>query len=79
MNSVKKRLFKIISEHVGTKEQDLTLNLDFADDLNISGFELAELISAIEDEMEIEIDPSDAKKIKGVEDLVSLVEDLIII
>ncbi|MBU1104620.1 acyl carrier protein [Candidatus Parcubacteria bacterium] len=69
------KLYQIISQHTGVDPNDISPEQDFVDDLNISELELAEIISTIEDELEIEIDPEDAKAIRTVADLAIIIEE----
>jgi len=69
------KLYKIISQHTGAEISDISPEQDFMDDLNVADLELAEIIAAVEDELEIEIDQDDAKSIRTVADLAIIIEE----
>ena len=69
------KLYKIISQHTGVNPSDISPKQDFRDDLNVSELELAEIISTVEDDLEIEIDPEDVKTIRAVADLAIIIEE----
>lgn len=80
MASVLKRLKQIIAEQLGVDEESITLLSSFVDDLNIEPSDLAELITAVEQEFstpkrKLQIHDEDIKKIVTVQDLVDCLHD----
>ena len=70
-----KNLKNLISRETGVSPEEITLNSHFEDDLNIDAFEFANLMVAVEEEFDIEINPEDIEKIKTIQDLLHFVED----
>lgn len=70
-NEIFERLKKIIVRELSNVKEDLvTLNASFLEDLNASSIEIFDLILAIEDEFGIEVPDEDAIKITKVKDAV---------
>lgn len=67
----------IIADELGIEEDSIELDSDLAEDLGADSLDAVELIMAIEEEFEIEIDDSSAQKIKTVQDIVDYLEDLV--
>lgn len=67
----------IIADELGIEEDTIELDSDLAEDLGADSLDAVELIMAIEEEFEIEIDDSSAQKIKTVQDIVDYLEDLV--
>ncbi|MBE6673263.1 MAG: acyl carrier protein [Ruminococcaceae bacterium] len=57
------------------KPADVTLESELAKDLGINSLQLADLILALEEEFEIEIEDKAIKKMIRVKDLVAYLED----
>ena len=80
MTSLLKRLRQIIAEQLGVDEESVTLSSSFIDDLNIEPSDLAELITAVEQEFstpkrKLQIKDDDIKKIVTVQDLIDCLHD----
>ena len=67
----------IIAEELGIEEDTIELDSHLADDLGADSLDAVELIMAIEEEFEVEIDDSDAQAIKTVQDIVDYLEDVL--
>lgn len=60
----------IIVDQLGVNEDEVTLEASFIEDLNADSLDIVELISAFEDEFNLEISDADAEKIATVGDAV---------
>ncbi len=80
MASVWEKLKKVIAEQLGVDEASIEPSASFVDDLNIDPSDLAELITAIEQEFstpkqKLEISNEDIDEIVTVQDLVDCLHD----
>jgi len=64
----------IIADELGIEEDTIEVNSNLAEDLGADSLDAVELIMAIEEEFDIEIDDSSATKIKTVQDIVDYLE-----
>ncbi len=67
----------IIADELGVELEDIDLKSNLADDLHADSLDAVELIMAIEEEFDIEIDDSAATKIKTVQDILDYLESVI--
>ncbi len=67
----------ILSEQFDIEEEEITSEIRFREDLEADSLDLVELIMAIEDEFEIEVDDEDVDKISSVGDVVNYISGLI--
>lgn len=63
-----KKIIEIIASQFNIDEKNITLETSFKDDLNADSLDLVELIMALEDEFDLEIDDEDVDNIKTVGD-----------
>lgn len=66
---------KIISEQLSVNPDDITKDTAFAEDLNADSLDLVELVMAMEQEFDIEIDDDSIEKIKTVGDALDYIKD----
>jgi len=67
MSSIEERVKKIVVEQLGVKEDEVTPNASFVDDLGADSLDTVELVMALEEEFECEIPDEDAEKITSVQ------------
>ena len=67
MSNVEDRVMKIIVEQLGVKEEEVTSEASFVDDLGADSLDTVELVMALEEEFKIEIPDEDAEKITTVQ------------
>lgn len=67
----------IISEQFHIDEDEITTDTSFREDLNADSLDLVELIMALEDEFELEVDDDDVEKINTVGDAVDYIKGII--
>ncbi len=74
MSSVEERVKKIIVEQLGVKEEEVTPEASFVDDLGADSLDTVELVMALEEEFETEIPDEEAEKIATVKDVYTYIE-----
>jgi acyl carrier protein len=62
---------KIVVEHLGVETEEVVLTSNFKDDLGADSLDVVELVMAIEDEFDIEIDDEDAEKLNTIQSVVT--------
>lgn len=73
-NEIFEKLKKIIVEELGSKEENVTLDATFVDDLSADSLDIVELVMSIEEEFGIDIPDSTAEKITTVRDVVDYIQ-----
>ena len=68
MSSVEERVKKLICEQLGVKEEEVTAEASFVEDLGADSLDTVELVMALEEEFETEIADEEAEKITTVKD-----------
>lgn len=68
------RIKKIIAEQLGAAEDDVTMETTFIEDLGADSLDVVELVMAIEDEFDMEIDEDEAENISTVGDVVDYIK-----
>ena len=69
----KERLKDIISEHLNVKAINIDDNSSFIHDLKADSLDLVELVMALEEAFNVEIDDDSAENIHKVSDLFSII------
>lgn len=72
--SVLEKIKSIIAEELGVEQDTIESSSNLTDDLGADSLDAVELIMAIEEEFDIEIDDTAATKIKTVQDIVDYLE-----
>ena len=67
MSSVEERVKKIVAEQLGVKEEEVTNQASFVDDLGADSLDTVDLVMALEEEFETEIPDEEAEKITSVQ------------
>jgi acyl carrier protein len=80
MADISDKLKKMIADQLGVDDELITPVASFVDDLNIDASDLAELITALEQEFstpkrKLEISDEDTEKIVTVQDLIDCLHD----
>ncbi len=65
----------IIAEQLGVKQEEVTPEASFIDDLGADSLDTVELVMALEEEFGVEIPDEDAEKITTVGDAVKYIEE----
>ncbi len=69
------RVNEIVIEQLGVSPEQVTPQAKFVDDLGADSLDTVELIMALEEAFEIEIDDEDAEKLQTVADATKYIED----
>src|SRR3972149_3071070 len=67
---VEERVREIISENLGVRPDEITMEAKFIEDLNADSLDTVELVMAFEEEFGLEIPDEDAEKITTVGDAI---------
>lgn len=68
---VENKVREIIADQLGVAEDEVSLDASFTSDLGADTLDFIELILALEEEFECEIDDSEAEQFNKVSDIVS--------
>jgi len=71
------RLRDLISEKLGVEPEDITMETSFADDLEADSIALFELIMAIEEEFDIEVEDESIENISTVGNIMNYLEGIL--
>lgn len=69
------KILEIMNEQLGVDVTGVTEETTFRDDLRIDSLDLYELVTALEDEYNIEIQPEELDSLKSIGDVVSYLAD----
>ncbi len=75
MSSVEERVKKIVIEQLGVKEEQVSTEASFVDDLGADSLDTVELVMAREEEFECEIPDEEAEKITTVQQAIDYVNE----
>ena len=67
MSAIEERVKKIVVEQLGVKEEEISSESSFVDDLGADSLDTVELVMALEEEFETEIPDEEAEKITTVQ------------
>jgi len=73
MSNVEERVRKIVVEQLGVKDDEVTTNASFVDDLGADSLDTVELVMALEEEFECEIPDEEAEKITTVQQAIDYI------
>lgn len=73
LGSIEARVKKIVVEQLGVKEDEVTGDASFVDDLGADSLDTVELVMALEEEFETEIPDEDAEKITTIQQAVDYI------
>jgi acyl carrier protein len=73
MSSVEERVKKIVVEQLGVKEEEVSIESSFVDDLGADSLDTVELVMALEEEFKTEIPDEEAEKITTVQQAVDYI------
>ena len=67
MSTIEERVKKIIGEQLGVKQEEVTNNASFVEDLGADSLDTVEQVMALEEEFDTEIPDEEAEKITTVQ------------
>ena len=73
MSSVQERVKKIAVEQLGVKEEEVTDEASFVDDLGADSLDTVELVMALEEEFKTEIPDEEAEEITTVQQAIDYI------
>lgn len=73
--AVEEKVKAIIAEQLGVKQEEVTGEASFVDDLGADSLDTVELVMAFEEEFGIEIPDEDAEKITSVGEAIKYIEE----
>ena len=74
MSTIVERVTKLICEQLGVKEEEVTSEASFVEDLGADSLDTVELVMALEEEFETEIPDEEAEKITTVKEAIDYIE-----
>jgi len=74
MSTIEDRVKKIVIEQLGVKEDEVTMEASFVDDLGADSLDTVELVMLLEEEFDTEIPDDEAEKINTVQAAVDYVK-----
>jgi acyl carrier protein len=69
------KLKGIIVEQLGVKEEEISPEAHFADDLGADSLDIVEMIMAVEEEFGIQVSDDEAETLQTVQDVAKFIED----
>jgi acyl carrier protein len=75
MSTVEQQVKAIVAEQLGVKQEQVTNDASFVDDLGADSLDTVELVMALEEEFEIEIPDEDAEKITTVQQAIEYINE----
>ena len=74
MSNIEERVKKSVCEQLGVKEEEVTTESSFVNDLGADSLDTVELVMALEEEFETEIPDEEAEKITTVQQAIAYIE-----
>jgi acyl carrier protein len=74
MSTTEERVRKLVCEQLGVKEEEVTIEASFVEDLGADSLDTVELVMALEEEFETEIPDEEAEKITTVKEALAYIE-----
>jgi acyl carrier protein len=74
MSSIEDQVKNIVAEQLGVKEEEVTAEASFVDDLGADSLDTVELVMALEEAFECEIPDEEAEKITTVQQAIDYVK-----
>jgi len=74
MSTTVERVTRLVCEQLGVKEDEVTPEASFVEDLGADSLDTVELVMALEEEFETEIPDEEAEKITTVKEAIDYIE-----
>ena len=75
MATIEERVKKIVVEQLGVDENEVTVHASFVDDLGADSLDTVELVMALEEEFECEIQDEEAEKITTIQEAINFIQE----
>ena len=75
MSSIEEQVKNIVAEQLGVKEEEVTNDASFVDDLGADSLDTVELVMALEEAFECEIPDEEAEKITTVQQAIDYISN----
>jgi len=72
--SIEEKVKELVVEQLGVSAEEVKLESSFVESLGDDSLDLTELIMAMEEEFDVEIDDEDAQKIATVQDAINYIK-----
>ena len=76
MSDIYEKVVSVVSEQLGVDKDQIKLESNFIEDLGADSLDTVELLMALEEQFDCEIDESSAEKLTTVADIVDYVQSL---
>lgn len=76
MKTTEERVLKVIAEQLGLEESSVTPEKALVADLGADSLDSIELVMALEDEFNLEIDDTTAEKVVTAQDAINLIKEM---
>ena len=73
MSSIAEQVKSIVAEQLGVKEEEVTNDASFVEDLGADSLDTVELVMALDEEFETEIPDEEAEKITTVQEAIDYI------
>ena len=70
------KIVELMTDHLSIQPQDITLETSFKEDLAVDSLDLYDLVTALEDEFNIEVPSERQLEIETIDDLVKVLKEL---
>ena len=74
MSNTEERVRKLVCEQLGVKDDEVTPEASFVEDLGADSLDTVELVMALEEEFETEIPDEEAEKITTMKEAIDYIE-----
>lgn len=74
---IKEKIVELIATQFNLEESEINLDTSFKDDLNADSLDLVELVMALEDEFNLEVEDEDVDSIKTVGDAIDYIKKML--
>ncbi len=74
MNTIEERVKKIVVEQLSVKDEEVSNESSFVDDLGADSLDTVELVMALEEEFDCEIPDEEAEKIQTVQQAIDYIK-----
>ena len=75
MSTIEERVKAIVAEQLGVKEEEVTNEASFVDDLGADSLDTVELVMALEEEFGTEIPDDEAEKINTIQNAIDYIKE----